>query len=556
MIQQNMARYLFFIILYLLSLCAAAQTIRPMPVVVPDQETLWLDCGEVYSGELKLVQARNVTVRTAGSCGKATLTPAIPVKGWARDPRRPQVWFAATSFRPSQLQLGEEFIALAHHPNTSVPWLKGKRQSPQQLRVTLPNDDLSHASIVWRAADWLIQSRAVAGYQAGLLTLAPGDDEGFGLLPETEFYLEGMRWMLDSPGEWAWHEGLLFVWPHDGKSPEGRAWASQRSRAIDARGSQGVAIVGVRIFGASVGVDGSGSRNLVVRDTEIINSSEEALLLGSGARVQSLWVKGSQQHGLRADDDAIAISVSDSRFDGVGMLGMPRRSKGVIVFETARDVLVERNQISDAAYIGIRVFRDARVSDNVIARACLRLSDCGGIYTFARDRQRLNTIIERNRVSGLAGRSAYGIYLDDFANGVSVSANHLENNGGGIELHNGFDNQIVANRFVNNRHEHVLFNETAPFASISGNQVSQNQFVSTGEVPVYRLWSRHGSTYVKRFADFSSNDYQNPPKRFAEVEGMGMLDIAAWRSRIADEQDATRSALSRSPKLSRQRQQK
>ena len=90
MIQQNMARYLVFILLYLLSLCAAAQTIRPMPVVVPDQETLWLDCGEVYSGELKLVQARNVTVRTAGSCGKATLTPAVPVRGWARDPRRPQ----------------------------------------------------------------------------------------------------------------------------------------------------------------------------------------------------------------------------------------------------------------------------------------------------------------------------------------------------------------------------------------------------------------------------------------------------------------------------------
>ena len=551
-----MARYPVFLLLYLSSLCASAQTIRPMPVVVPDHETLWLDCGVVYSGELKLVQARSITVRTAGSCGKAALTPAIPIRGWTRDPRQPQVWVASTSFRPSQLQLGDEFITLAHHPNSSSLWLKGKRQSPQQLRVSLPNHDLSHASIVWRAADWLIQSRTVAGYQASLLTLAAGDDEGFGLLPETEFYLEGMRWMLDSPGEWAWQDGLLHVWPSDGKSPEGRAWASPRSRAIDARGSQGITIVDVRIFGASVGIDGSGSENLVVRDTEIINSAEEALLLGRGARVQSLWVKGSQQHGLRADDDARAISVSDSKFEDIGMLGMPRRSKGVIVFESARDVLVERNQIINAAYIGIRVFRDARVSDNVIERACLRLSDCGGIYTFARDRQRLNTMIDRNRISGLAGRSAYGIYLDDFANGVSVYANHLENNGGGIELHNAFDNQIVANRFISNRHEHVLFNETASFASISGNRIHQNQFVSTSEVPVYRLWSRHGSAYVKRFADFSANDYQNPPIRFAEVEGMGMLDIAHWRSRIADEQDASSSALSRSPKLSRQRQQK
>ena len=556
MIRQNMARYPVLLLLYLSSLCANAQTVRPMPVVVPDHETLWLDCGAVYSGELKLVQARSVTVRTAGSCGKATLTPAIPIRGWTRDPRQPQVWIASVLARPSQLQLGDDFVTLAHHPNSSSPWLKGKRQSPQQLRISLPNDDLSHASVVWRAADWLIQSRAVASYQAGLLTLAPGDDEGFGLLPETEFYLEGMRWMLDSPGEWAWHNGLLFVWPSDGKSPEGRAWASPHARAIDARGSQSVTIVDVRIFGARVGIDGSGSQNLVVRDTEIINSAEEALLLGRGARVQSLWVKGSQQHGLRADDDARAISVSDSKFEDIGMLGMPRRSKGVIVFESARDVLVERNQISNAAYIGIRVFRDARVSHNVIARACLRLSDCGGIYTFARDRQRLNTMIENNRVSGLAGRSAYGIYLDDFANGVIVYANHLENNGGGIELHNAFDNQIVANRFISNRHEHMLFNETAPFASISGNQIHQNQFVSTSEVPVYRLWSRHGSAYVKRFADFSANDYQNPPKQFAEVEGMGMLDIAHWRSGIANEQDATSSALSRSPKLSRQRQQK
>lgn len=551
-----MERYRIFIFLCLLSACTAAQTIRPTPVIVADNETLWLDCGQVYSGELKLIEARNVTVRTAGRCGKAMLTPAMPVKGWARDPRQPQIWVASVSIKPSQLQLGDDFVAMAHHPNARALWLKGKRQLPEQLRIDLPNDDLTNANIVWRAAEWLIQSRTVARYESGVLTLALGDDEGFGLLPETEFYLEGKRWMLDSPGEWVWHEGQLFVWPSDGKSPEGRAWASPRSRAIDARGSQGVAIVGVQIFGASIGIDGSGSQNMTIRDTEIINSAEEALLLGRGARVQGLWVKGTQQHGLRADDDARGISVSDSRFEGIGMLGMPRRSKGAIVFETAREVVVERNHISDVAYIGIRIFRDARVSDNVIERACLRLSDCGGIYTFARDRQRLNSVIERNRVSSLAGRSAYGIYLDDFANGVRVHANHFENNGGGIELHNGFDNQIVENRFINNRHEHILFNETAPFASISGNQIHRNQFVSAGEVPVYRLWSRHGSTYVKRFGEFSANDYQNPPKLFAEVEGVGILNISAWQSQIAGEYDATTSALSRSPQLSRQRQQK
>ncbi|MEK0434434.1 MAG: hypothetical protein RL369_483 [Pseudomonadota bacterium] len=542
--------FLNFCLISLVSL-AASPSVRTMPMLVGDHQTIWLACGQTYSGELKLIQASQVTIRTAGTCGKATLTPAVPVSGWSRDPQQPQIWVAAFPSRPLQYQLDDVFITEAHHPNHEDRWLKGKRVSPLQLNTDLPNHDLSNATIVWRANEWLIQNRAIAAYQAGDLILQPGDDDGFGLPMETEFYLEGKRWMLDSPGEWAWQNGLLSVWPADGKSPEGRAWATVGTRAIDARGSRDVAIIGVRIVGAVIGIDGSGSENLHIRDTDIFNSGEEALVLGSGAQVQRINVRGSRQHGLRADQDAKDILISDSRFVDIGMLGMPRRSKGAIVFESAQAVVVERNHISSAAYLGIRVFRNARVSDNMIERACLRLTDCGGIYTFARDRQRLNTVIEGNQIKHLTGRSAYGIYLDDFANGVRVEGNQIENNDGGIELHNGFDNDIISNRFINNRHEQILFNETAPFASIGGNQIHDNIFISTKDAPVYRLWSRHGGTYVRRFADFSGNDYTNPPNPFAEVAGMGMLDISAWRTRIADTRDSSLPVFARPPKLER-----
>lgn len=528
-----------------------AQSVLAVPSGVHDNQTVWLQCGQIYSGELKLIEARDVTIQTAGSCGKATLTPAVPVEGWQRDPYQPQIWNAPLASEPLQVRLDDEFITLAHYPNTIATWLKGQRKSPRHLRAHLPNEDLGGATIVWRAADWLIQSRLITRYASGVLTLAEGDDDGFGLLPETSFYLEGKRWMLDSPGEWAWHNGVLSIWPRDGKTPQGRLWASTGARAIDARGSQRVTIIGVRVVGAKIGIDGSGSRDLAVRDTDIINSAEDALLIGSDARVSGIVVNGSQQHGVRADEDAHTISISDSRFTGVGMLGMPRRSKGVLVFESARDLVIERNQIIDAAYIGIRVFRDAHVTNNIIKRACLRLADCGGIYTFARDRKKLNTVIDGNRIIDLAGRSTYGIYLDDFANGVLVQNNHIENSGGGIELHNGFDNHIVANRFIGNRHEHILFNETAPFASISSNRIYGNQFSGSPQVPVYRLWSRHGSTTVRRFAEFSGNQYHNPPQPFAEVEGLGMLDFATWRVQIVDELKTSGNDSSRTPKLKR-----
>ncbi len=516
----------------------AARDFLPMPAGVRDGEVVELQCGRTYVGELSLANRRDVVVRTAGRCGKAVLTTARPVAGWRRDPAQVGVWTAELESRPTQLELDGRFVPLAHHPNPPQAWLRGESRDPRELKTILPHPDLEGATVVWRAADWLIQTRPITRYDGRVLVLAPGDDEGFGLLPKTEFYVEGKRWMIDSAGEWAWEDGQLFLRTPDGKSPEGRVRASPRSRAVDASGSTGVHIAGVRIAGATLAIDGTDSRGLRVTDTEIDNSGEEAILAGTGTRVERIHVRGSVQNGIRANDDVRDVRITDSRFDDIGMLGMPRRSKGAIVFEHARDVIVQRNQFSNAGYIAIRVFRDAVVTDNVIERACLRLADCGGIYTFARDRQPLNVSIERNRISELNGRSSYAIYLDDFANGVSVIANQLVDNPGGLQLHNGFDNQIVGNAFVNSRHEHILFNETAKFASVAGNRVRENRFVSAGDVPVYRLWSHFGGANVGRFAVFTDNEYKARPKQFAEVEGYGMLGFDDWRSRIGAESGA------------------
>lgn len=547
-----------FLLLCLLPLARAhALPPLPMPGPIGDGEQVLLDCGRTYIGELRLAGRRDVTVRTRGDCGKASLTPAQPVGGWQRDARQSTVWVAELAFRPSQLELDGRFLPLAHHPNAPQTWLRGKSRYRGELRAALPHPDLAGATLVWRAADWLIQTRPIARYDGRLLVLAPGDDEGFGLLPDTEFYVEGKRWMIDSPGEWAYEDGKLYVRTPDGQSPDGRIWAAPRARAIDASGSSGVRIVGIRIFGATLAIDGTDSRDLRIVESEIDNSGEEAILAGSGSRIERVHVRGSVQNGVRANDDVRDVRITDSRFDDIGMLGMPRRSKGAIVFEHARRVQVQRNRIANASYIGIRVFRDALVTDNVIEGACLRLSDCGGIYTFARDREPLNVAIERNHVSGLQGRSSYAVYLDDFANGVSVIANQLVDNPGGLQLHNGFDNEILGNAFVNSRHEHILFNETAKFASIANNRVRENRFVSAGDVPVYRLWSHHGSANVARFALFEDNTYKARPRQFAEVEGYGMLGYDDWRDRIGAEVPAAGergSARRAAPELPRKRQ--
>lgn len=544
---QKILLLIFLLFKVLTATATSTAVVLPIPDNIQNGDTVLLSCGRIYSGELDLSNKYNVRVLTDGDCGAATITPARPVQGWLKTKQNSSIWWAAIDFIPAQMEINGEFIALAHYPNLPQEWAAGRSRQAGQLLFRMPFEDLSGATLVWRAADWLIETRQIVRYEDGVTHLLPSGDDTFPLLPETAFYVEGKRWMLDSPGEWAYADGKLYVWPPDGKSPEGRAWAAPRARGINASGSRDVHIQGVKIFAAMLGIDGSDALNLHITDTDIRNSGEDAILAGgSGLRIKRVSIINTVQNGLRASDDARDVLIADSTIEGAGMLGMPRRSKGALVFELASGQRILRNHIRNASYIGIRVYRDAIVADNVIERVCLRLSDCGGIYTFARDQRPLHVRIERNQIRGLSQRMGHAIYLDDYANGVIVKGNLMENNPGGMQLHNAFGNIIRENVFRRSQFEHILFNETGATAAIQKNKIMRNRFESGDTAPTYRLWSEYGGEYVQRFGKFDGNIYINKNPMFAEVAGSGMLSFSEWKRHVSTELRATYS-ITRSP---------
>jgi parallel beta-helix repeat protein/putative cofactor-binding repeat protein len=81
---------------------------------------------------------------------------------------------------------------------------------------------------------------------------------------------------------------------------------------------------------------------------------------------------------------------------------------------------------------------------NRVDTACLVLTDCGGIYVEAPDEQPLQTAITGNTIVNVGGmqKLAWGIVLDNFANGVTVSNNAVTRNANGLEIHDGFNNTI------------------------------------------------------------------------------------------------------------------
>lgn len=503
----------------------------PLPTNIANGSIVELMCGRTYVGTLNLVGKYNVRVRTEGGCGKASISPGQPVTGWVHEHKH--IYSAPIRFSPIQVSIGGEPIELAHFPNRPKIWAKGKTQNPNQLRYAMPSADLAGAQLVFRANDWLIEKRPVREFSEGSILLAPKVGDAFDLPADAEFYVEGKLWMLDSPGEWAVSGGRLYVWSPDGKSPEGRAWASPDAAGIDATDSKEVSIDNVRVFSAKVGIDGSNSTNLRIYNTEVVNSAEDGIFAGgTGLVIDRVHVKNSVQNGIYGFYGIRNSTVTNSTVTSTGMVGMPKRSKGAIVFEDASGQRITNNKVLNSSYIGIRVHRDAVVSDNLIDGACLILTDCGGIYTFAPRKEALNVRIERNTIKNLAQRQAYAVYLDDNANGVTVTHNIIMNNPGGLEIHNGFNNLITGNVFSSSGYEHVLMNETTPSPSIRQNQFIKNTFVSTKGEPAYRLWSVVKQPTVESFGSYNENVYTAGEAKFAEIAGTGMVNFNTWKNRM------------------------
>src|SRR3569832_847490 len=447
----------------------------PLPANIANGSIVSLMCGRTYGGTLNLVGKYNVRVRTDGACGKAAISPGQPVTGWVREYKN--IYSAPIRFSPAQVSVGGEPIELAHFPNRPKIWAKGKTRNPNQLRFAMPSADLAGAQLVFRANDWLIEKRPVREFSDGSILLAPKVGDAFDLPAEPEFYVEGKRWMLDSPGEWAVIAGRLYVWAPDGKSPEGRVWASPNASGIDATDSKEVSIDNVRVFSAKIGIDGS-------------NSAEDGIFAGgSGLLVEHARISNSVQNGIYGFYGIRNSTVAHSTITSTGMVGMPKRSKGAIVFEDASGQRIIDNKVLNSSYIGIRVHRDAVVSDNLVDGACLILTDCGGIYTFAPHKEALNVRIERNTIKNLAQRQAYAVYLDDNANGVTVANNVIENNPGGLEMHNGFNKLITEKVFKASGYEHILMNETTPTPSKHQNQNNKKDNETNKGKPTNRLWS-------------------------------------------------------------------
>lgn len=520
------------------------QTALALPASVANGSVVALECGRTYRGTLDLRGKSDVTVRTTGDCGNAIISPGQPVTGWTR--HEGNIYSAAVSFEVAQVIADGQSLEQAHWPNRPQTWARANSASGSTLTASLPNPDLVGATLVFRPYDWAIEARRISAVAGNTLTLAALNNinfDGHALSGAVDYYVEGKLWMLDAAGEWAVSGNRLYVWMPDGLSPEGRIWAAPERDAIDASNARRISVQGVTLYGAANGINALNASHVQVADASIANVSGNGILNngGFGLVVERTTIRNVRHDGIAVKWGGGAEVIRNNRIEHAGAVGMPTNAHAAINLTLGSGAQVQNNVVLGAGYIGVRVFRNAVVDGNTIDHACTVLADCGCIYAdAAMDGAPLHTRIENNAITriGAGQRLAWGIFLGERANAVTVSGNTTTGSGNGMQLLNAFDNRISGNTFSRNVQAQIQMVEYGSSAAVAGNTVSGNRYTMAGREEAYRLSSERGSAAVAGFASYAANAYVSSSSIFANYQGEA-LSYPQWRARTGQDGQST-----------------
>jgi len=484
-------------------------------------QSVFLRCNRVWRESLSLdsIQLTNGTnvVGYGSDCAtaKATISGADLFNGswtkngnvWSRavpagTPKITRMFIdgasQATARWPNATSTSQGY-ALVHPEGGGAKW--SIRAASGDV-AALAGQDLAGATVHARTLAYKIESRRVASYASstGTLTLATGTD--YTIDAGEGYVLEDKLWMLDAPGEF-FHDTVnnrLYVYPS----------AAAAQTDLNARVVEG----SVRDVALSI----NGRSGVGVRDLALKMARVDGLLLrdASAAVAERLDVSGNGETGIsvvqndtlpgptirnnRVSNNFIygidagfggATTVSDNTVTETGTSNYAGWTHAAI--EGGKGAKILNNIVDGAAYHGIRFSGTggSLVKNNAVTRYCLRLSDCGAIYTWNGPKLTGSTqlaTVENNQVQGgrpnvegavgLGIEVVGGIFLDDFSHGVTVRNNVVRDVPFGLVLRNGSNDVFESNRvWLPTRAAVSVTNDQTDRDYLVGNTWRNNQFV-------------------------------------------------------------------------------
>lgn len=337
-----------------------------------------------------------------------------------------------------------------------------------------------------------------------------------GIRPRDRYFIRNTLEELDSPGEWFLDKRnrVLYFWP-----PAEIDNAAVYAPVVDNIIEIGPGAGWITIRGLTI--------ECCEKTAVLIRNSENCLVAGSvihniGGVIGNhgaIVIEGGRNCGAQGNDIfdvdnyGIRLSGGDERNPAAGRhfadnnyvhhIGV-LNGHGCGIFLDGTGVRVSHNLIHDTARSGIfGGSNDCIIEYNHIRHVGLDTEDMGGYYVSG-GRQMRGLVIRYNYIHDVLGFGysngewttpyhSYGIYLDDGAGGAHVYGNIVaDTDRGGVFIHDGRDNLIENNIFVNGHQQQVTYTgDLKEPRRMTGNKLLKNIIVYKN--PAAGLISQNGS---------------------------------------------------------------
>jgi parallel beta-helix repeat protein len=543
------------------SSAAPWETLKHAQANMASVDAILLRCGDTFRGSLEIASvaqgAHDVLIGGYGDCS-GNRRPVISGSNWIGGGNWTQVAPASRvytrpySVAPAKLDrlfLNNLPLIKARFPNTDAPWGGYARLSSNHVASTttltldtaavnqIGSNPVVGAFIHVRTTPWTIDTGVVKAYSGGVMTIEAWDAEARTVLDKglpnvitkaSGFVLEGKKWMIDVPGEWALETdnvtstSALYLHLPDAMDPAalaqglGNLEGSVETYGVHLKWRKGQ-LVGTAIRGARVERvlfkhQAYASVKLLETDNaEVLDiRSEHAgafgvnVLTAPKVKVSLSQFDGAGESGVEARDTS-ELLVANNVFTQTGMYGRAAGSAAAIGVGTgvtgSTKAVIENNVIRDSAKNGMTIKNadGVKIVGNTVVSSCLRYADCAGIYIDGLGPHgegepspgfpAVGALVDANMIvqakSNWFGYSvpypipqAYGIYLDETSAHVTVRNNVISNVEGGIYLHDAFENTVEGNKVRGVTYASFIGAQSRAAKSLYGNLIRNNDFFS------------------------------------------------------------------------------
>jgi len=501
-------------------------------------DTISFKAGEVWYEQLTVpnsgVMGSPITFNSYGTGDKPLINVSEIITGWSV--HSGNIYVAPVSFGVHQVFLDDEHMILAHHPNDSFLWTDGESQQTEDYYYVydadhgLTSEQLIGADMNIRTSQWKVDFFKILDYDSVThkFTMgALGSDES----DNDSYFLANKLWMLDSPGEWYYESGSLYVWMPDDSHPSShKVEATRYWHGIYARDKEYIATDGFEIRNAGfAGVGLFDTNKFSLTNLNVINIGSMKYYnpwehVGTGIFIYNSsgmsdtageiignTIRNTFNNGLRS----ILISnlvVTDNIVENIAMIGADHYfpARGIGIQTSGGNVTIRENRVDDISYIGILFTGpDSLVEKNCINNSCDCLADCGGIYTSRYDSN--GNEISRNIITNTGNHDTHtiGIYLDDRSTGVLVSDNTVSVARLGMHNHNGNNNTFTNNTVYDCKWSAGMQEDNIVENDVCDNVFENNIYFSKIDESLVVINDYREPVFFQDFADHDYNIYSN-----------------------------------------------